>query len=420
MTSSVPPASGPLADRNFRLLWVGETVSVLGDQFHLVALPWLALHLGGDGLTLGAVLMTAAVPRALFMLLGGALSDRLAPRGIMLASNLLRAVVAALLTVLVATDHATFVHLFVLAAVFGTVDAFYHPSLLAMVPSLVAKERLESANALVQGSQQAALLVGPALAGVLVASLGLAPAFGIDAATFFFTAATLFAMRVPRRGRSAGSEPVLAQIQSGLRYAFREPAMRVLLVGVALLNLALTGPTAVGLPMLADQRFGGAGAFGLMMSTFGGSMLVGAVLAGSLLRRLPLGRLTVASTLLFAASLATLGFVPGLVSALAALAVMGVGASVLNVRFIAWLQGSVEADFRGRVMSLVMFAAVGLAPLSLVGAGAVITYGFPPLFLGAALLMVTVTVLALATPQFRALGLAPTVDAGPAPTEAEA
>ncbi len=406
-TTTTPPTPRPLGVPNFRLLWIGETVSVLGDQFYLVALPWLTLSLGGGGFALGAVLMTAAVPRALLMLVGGAFSDRMAPRSIMLASNLLRAVAVGVLAYSVASGSATLAHLYLLAGLFGTVDAFYHPSLLAMVPSLVASERLESANALVQGSQQAALLVGPALAGLLVAAAGLSPAFALDALTFVVTAGTLFAMRVPPTTREGQGESVLEQIGAGLRYALGAPAMRVILIGIALLNLAITGPAAVGLPMLADQRLGGAGAFGVMMSVFGGSTLVGALLAGSAFKRVPLGRLTIVSSAVFAASLAALGYAATLPLALAALAVMGLGVGVLNVRALAWLQGGADPAYRGRVMSLVMFAAVGLAPLSLVGSGALVGYGFPPLFLTGAGLMMAVSMLGLATPEFRRIGRGP-------------
>ena len=401
------PSAQPLAVRDFRLLWLGESVSLLGDQFYLVGLPWLTLRLGGDGLALGTVLMTAAVPRALFMLLGGAVSDRLSPRRVMLASNLLRAVAVGLLTALAAAGALQLAHVYLLAVLFGTVDAFYHPSLMTIVPSIVPRERLESANALVQGSEQLAMLLGPAFAGVVIAAAGLTPAFGIDALTFLFTLTTLLAMRVPASIRAGDGTNVLQQIGSGMRYAFRTPSMRVMLISVAFLNLAIAGPAGVGLPLLAHQRFGGAAAFGVMMSVFGGSTLLGALLAGSALRRVPLGRLMVGAPLLFAAALGAVGVAGRLPLVLAALAVMGLGAGALNVRAIAWLQGRTDAAFRGRVMSLVMFASVGLAPLSLAGAGVLVGHGFVLLFSSAAALMLLVTLVVATTQGLRGLDTAP-------------
>jgi len=145
----------------------------------------------------------------------------------------------------------------------------------------------------------------------------------------------------------------------------------------------------------------------VMMSAFGGSTLIGALLAGSALRRVPLGRLMVGVPLLFAAALGTVGMAERLPLLLAALAVMGLGAGALNVRAIAWLQGRTDDAFRGRVMSLVMFASVGLAPVSLAGAGALVGYGFVPLFTAAAALMVLVTLLVVTTRGLRGLDRAP-------------
>src|ERR1044071_5447667 len=150
-----PAAQGPaifqsLRLRDFRLVFTGESISLMGDQFHFVALAWLALQLTGSGLALGTVLMVAAIPRAVFMLLGGALSDRFSPRSLMLASNALRGVVVGIVATLVLSGNAQLWQLYVLAAIFGVVDAFFHPALNTIVPMLVSERLLPPANALVQ------------------------------------------------------------------------------------------------------------------------------------------------------------------------------------------------------------------------------------------------------------------------------
>jgi len=113
----------PLRQRDFRLVFSGESISLLGDQFHFVALAWLTLQLTGSGVALGTVLMTTATPRALFMLVGGAMSDRISPRSLMLGSNAMRTVVVAIIAALVLSGHAQLWQLYVLALIFGTVDA---------------------------------------------------------------------------------------------------------------------------------------------------------------------------------------------------------------------------------------------------------------------------------------------------------
>jgi hypothetical protein len=116
------PLIQPLRERDFRLVFSGESISLLGDQFHFVALAWLTLQLTGSGVALGTVLMATAIPRAVFMLVGGAMSDRTSPRSLMLGSNALRTVVVAIVAALVLTGNAQLWQLYVLALIFGTVD----------------------------------------------------------------------------------------------------------------------------------------------------------------------------------------------------------------------------------------------------------------------------------------------------------
>ncbi|HSL45362.1 MAG TPA: MFS transporter, partial [Anaerolineales bacterium] len=161
-----------LSNRNFRLLWIGEGISVLGDHFCMIALPWLVLQLTGDSLAMGTVLALSAIPRALFMLLGGALTDRFSPRTLMLASNAVRFVLVSLLTAMVFTNSIAMWMLYALAILFGVADAFFYPAQNSMPPQLVKQDHLQVANSLVQGTMMLTMLIGPALAGLLIATLG--------------------------------------------------------------------------------------------------------------------------------------------------------------------------------------------------------------------------------------------------------
>ena len=128
--------------RNFRLLWIGEGISLLGDQFYMIALPWLVLSLTGNALAVGTVMAMAGIPRALFMLVGGALTDRFTPRKLMINSNLARMVLTGLLAALVATNLIQIWMLYGFALFFGLADAFFFPAQSAIVPQLVDKDRL--------------------------------------------------------------------------------------------------------------------------------------------------------------------------------------------------------------------------------------------------------------------------------------
>ena len=123
-----------LAGRDFRLLWLGQSVSILGDQFYLVALPWLVLYLTGSALALGSVLLTATLTRVAFQLLGGAISDMVSQRKMMIISSAVRAVVCAVLSILILSHEIRLWHLFIIVAVFGMADAFFAPALRAFIP----------------------------------------------------------------------------------------------------------------------------------------------------------------------------------------------------------------------------------------------------------------------------------------------
>jgi MFS family permease len=383
-----PQLLRPLRVRDFRLLFTGETISVLGDQFHFVALAWLTLQLTGSGLALGSVLMVAAIPRAVFMVFGGAFSDRWSPRSLMLYSNAIRAVLVAVIAALVLTNNAALWQLYLLAGAFGVVDAFFYPAATAIVPMLVDEANLPPANALMQGSQQLAGLVGPALAGVLVALVQTGPAFAIDAASFgVATLALFFVVGGRRAGRPQGvggtaQEGVIASIRAGFAHAWHDRAIRSLIVLTAAFNLAFNGPLLVGIPFLADHTLGGGSAtFGILLSAYGGGALVGAIGAGRPVRRL--GTLVLGIAFAMGVALGLLGIAPNVAIAFGLLVAIGLGAGFLNVHIFSWLQARTAEGMRGRVMSLVMLGSVGLSPVSYALAGAFVDFG-PVAFMFAA------------------------------------
>src|SRR6516164_8500733 len=162
------PMLAPLGGRDFRLVWAGESVSLFGDQFHIVALAALVLAMTGSGLALGAILLAASIPRGLFLLLGGALSDRVRPRDLALISNVVRAIVTTLIAALVLGGRVELWYLAAAGVVFGTVDAVFLPAINTLIPRLVPVDRLAAANAVMAGTAQLMGTVGPAVAGFAV------------------------------------------------------------------------------------------------------------------------------------------------------------------------------------------------------------------------------------------------------------
>jgi MFS family permease len=425
--------SSPLAllrNRNFRLLWAGEAISLLGDQFYLIALPWLVLQLTGEALAVGVVLALAGVPRALFMLVGGALTDRFSPRMVMLASNLLRMVLVTLLSGLVIGDLIQLWMLYLLALAFGVIDAFFFPAQSAIVPRLVGKEQLQAANAVIQGTMQVSLFAGPVLAGTLIAILGngqggqdvagIGLAFAVDALTFLASAVTLWLVQdggsagVPEDAQGANS--LLPAIAAGLRAVWNDPALRAFFLLIALSNFLINGPIIVGIPVLADTRFAeGAAAFGIIMSAYGGGSLTGTLLAGLLPR--PPGRVMgiILGAIWSGLGLGVLAL--GLISTtpLAAVTAFAMGAAngYVVILFITWLQRRTSEDMLGRMMSLLMLASVGLLPVSNVLTGALVGLNARALFVGAGGLMVILVFLSLLNPAVRSMEDSPAVGALP-------
>lgn len=385
----------PLSVRDFRLLWCGEGVSILGTQFHLVALPWLVLSITGSSIALGTVLMAAAIPRALFMLFGGALADHFSPRTMMLISNAGRGVLSALLAALIATHHITLWHLYAIPALFGLFDAMFYPAQQSMLPRLLPHSQLAAGNALMMATLQTAMLVGPAPAGALIAAFSLAWAFAIDSFSFFVTVTTLLMIAIQARAvPQSGGRNMLHAIAEGARYVNRDRPMRAFIGMACGLNLAVTGPYLVGMPLLARSHFGGIGggslAYGLTVSAFGGGALLGGLTAGSLRRSPRPGMFMVLLMAVVGSGMALLAYVPNVALACTVMATMGVCVGVANVINSTWIQKRAEPELLGRVMSVMMFGGVGLVPVSMAVAGVVAKLGLRVLFpaSGVAILLV--------------------------------
>jgi MFS family permease len=387
-------ARHPLFNRDFRYLWVGNTISGCGDQFFLVALPWLILLLTGSGAVLGGIMMVQAIPRAALMLVGGAVTDRVSPRKIMILTAVSRTLLVAVLAAFIWTHHVRVWQIYVLSFLFGVADAFAAPAAQALLPSLVGPAQLPAANALSQGTQQLAMLAMPAPAGIIIAAFGVAAAFSIDAVSFLFIIAALFMLRDPPRAKSAVPSPNLTHsILEGLRYVKNDVALRTLLLVASVLNFCIGGPLSVGLAFLAKSEFGSPTAFGLLMSSVAAGSLTGLLLAASRQQR-KRGWLLLVVSVIVGVCTAAIGMLSQLWALLPILFVMSASAGFLNVHLLTWFQQRVDRAMLGRVMSVLMFASLGLMPLSLAAAGVAVQWSLHGMFAAAGALVLVVTCIA--------------------------
>ena len=397
--SAVSPArvaSHPLRSRNFRLWWMGAVVSLFGDQFYLVALPWLILQLTGSAIMLGTLLTAAALPRAAFMLIGGAVSDRFSPRKVMIVTASIRSILVITIAALIWLQALQLWELYLLSFAFGIADAFAFPAFQTFLPSLVEQEQLPAANSAAQGAFQLSTIVAPAPAGVIVRTFGAAWAFFFDAFSFLFIIGALWALPDPPKISSSVAKPNFwHSIVEGLKYVGADVALRSLVLLMAVLNFCMFGPMMVGLVYLAKQRFASPTPYGIWLTAVAAGSLIGTVVAGLRhYRRRGLVLLFVAGG--FGICTALIPWLGELWLPAVDLFVMGIMSGFVNVQITAWLQQRVERAMLGRVSGVQMFSAFGLAPVSLALAGVVAQWNLVALFVSAGVLMLIVASVAAA------------------------
>jgi MFS family permease len=389
-TLTINPLRRALSNRNYRLLWIGGSTSMLGSQFSLIALPWLVLKLTNDPGMMGLVLALGGLPRAAFMLVGGAFTDRISARYILVACDAINFVLSGIMAILVLTNTIQIWMILVLALLTGLLSGFVMPASSSIIPRILPEDDWQAGNALSFGTMQFMNLVGPALAGILISLYGqtipgLAPAFFIDATSFGLCAIILSMLRgVDQVAEpAAGTESVWASITHAARYAAEQSSLRAAFLILMVTNFLMTGPLIVGTPVLADQKLPeGATAFGLLASGFALGSLLGHILTGSLPRpKSHVFRLMFITLIAsFGIVMIVLGWIPSTALDAILMVAMGTGNGYLTITIFTWIQQSAPKEMLGRVMSMTMLVVMGLTPISQIIAGIISKWSLTGLF----------------------------------------
>ncbi|WKK24000.1 MFS transporter [Streptomyces olivoreticuli] len=404
----------PLGDPHLRRLIVGQGLAAVVDALFIIWLTLFVLELSEPGITTGFVLVAVALPRAALLLPAGVLVDRLGPARVVASASWLRVAVLLALDALVSFTSPSVTTVALLGGLLGAADAAYFPAALALLPAVVPTEKLSRVNALVQGAESGGDLVGPAVAAGVIAAVGFDATLGGIAAMAALAAVALSTLiHVVRRGENArddaGPDAIDGEqlsstraLAAGLRYAWHEPPVRGMLAAIALINIAVVGPVLVGGAVLADQRLGGAGSLGIVLSGFGAGSLAGSLMAGW---RPPARRgwTVVGGVAAIGAGMAGLAAVTHVIAATAVVSLIGIGSAFLGVVVVATLQERVPERLLGRVMSLVVLATVALDPFSYVVAGVLLPYGTTTLFLICGSAVLACAGLVAASPGIRSL-----------------
>jgi MFS family permease len=369
MTASTSaPSTGLLARTfrslrlyNYRLYFFSQVVSMSGTWMQSVAQNWLVLSLTGSALDLGITVGLQFGPVLVFGAWGGTLADRVDKRKLLLATQAAPAVLALVLGGLVAAGVVTVWMIWVLAGLTGTATALGIPALQSFLYEMVGPDDLANAVGLNSVIINSSRIVGPAIGAVLIARVGVAPCFFINAASFVAVIVALLMMRTAELRRSKPVPRERGQVREGFRYVWRTQSLRVPLVMLAVIS-TLAYNYSVVLPLLTRSVFGrGGGSYGALSAAMGVGALAGALLMAS--RGRPSRRLLVGGAFAFGLATVALALVPGYYAGLALLVLIGVTAVLYLSTTNALLQLNAVDALRGRVMALWSIVFLGSTPI---------------------------------------------------------
>ncbi len=431
-----------LGNGRFALLWVGQTISRIGDFVYEIVLAWWILEITGSGAVMGSVLIVTFLPVAIFTLVGGAVVDRVPRVPVMFISDLVRAVAVLGVAAWAYAGHLTLWPVYALGILFGVGNAFFNPAYFALVPELVDEADLPSANALTSMSFQLGRVVGPAIGGLIVAAGGTQLGLLLNGLSFVVAAALLGPLLGLRRGgqraRGAaaadvapagpgapdvGSAPVdavragievagatdaapaapagwLADIRAGFAVVAASPIVRTGIAVNALAAACLVGPFLVAMPFLIEERFDAdPRVLGFLLAVFPVGFLLGSLWGGRHDKLPHRGRIMYGGIGLAAVMLAIYGLpVPLYVLAAAAL-VNGFSLELTGLAWVGLLQDHIPGDKLGRVASLDQLAGFITTPIAFAIAGwTTDAFGAAPTFLAGGLLAAALAAAALAVP----------------------
>ena len=396
-----------LKHRSFALLWLGQTLSRVGDFVYEIALAWWVLEKTGSAETMGLVLVFSITPSLLFLLIGGVAVDRLPRIMLMLFSDIGRGIAALVVAALAFTNQMQVWHVFAASLFFGFVMAFFQPAYAAIVPQIVPKDDLPSANALTSISANLGRVVGPAMGAAIVGWAGTSTAFAINGVSFLVSSVFLIPLifvRIPRPARNVDSQ-VWQDLRQGITTVFASPWLWISILVFSLVNVTLIGPYYVSMPFLvSDFMKADVNRLGLLYSIFPVGFVIGGVWLGRYNKIPRRGVLMYATLVLGALTLGLYGFhLPLWVLIIAAL----INGIALQFGGLAWthlLQEKVPNEQLGRVSSIDAMGSMSLMPVGMALAGwATATFGPALVFIAGGALTALAGIAVILHPAIREL-----------------
>ncbi|MFF4483994.1 MFS transporter [Streptomyces sp. NPDC001520] len=408
------------AGRNYTLLTTAAVVTGLGNAGALIAAAFAVLEAGGDGGDVGLVAAARTLPLVVFLLIGGALADRLPRHRVMVAANSLNCLSQALFAVLVLSGEARLWQMAVLSALGGTGQAFFSPAAEGMLLSSVTGEQAARAFALFRMGMNGAQIGGAAVGGALIAVVGPGWMLAVDAAAFAIAAALRALLDVSAVARRKPGGGMLRDLREGWHEVISRPWLWSIIVQFAVVNAVVGAAESVFGPLVAEEHLGGARPWGFALAAFGaGTILGGLLMMRWRPRRLLLaGSLSILPLALPSAALAVPVAIPALV---VVMFLVGLSVEVFGVSWMTALHQEISEDKLSRVSAYDWFGSVTMVPVATALAGpAEETFGRSASLWGCSALILALTLAVLAVPDVRRLRrreTTPVTEGGPAATD---
>jgi MFS family permease len=356
--------------RNYRLFFGGQSMSLIGTWMQRIAMPWIVYHMTGSALLLGVVSFAGQIPTFLLSPVAGVITDRFSRYKVLLITQIFSLVQAFILAILALTGTIQMWHIVTLSIVLGCINAFDVPSRHSFVIEMVEKkEDLGNAIALNSMMFNGARIIGPSIAGLMLATAGEGICFLINAISYIFVIASLLMMHVNHREIPKKENHLLKELKEGLDYTFGFAPIKHLILLLAVVSLMGTSYQVL-MPVFAKEVLhGGSQTFGFLMGAAGLGALLGAIFLASRESVLKLGRIIPAAAGLFGAGLIILSFIKVYPITLILMVLIGLGMMLHTASSNTILQTITEDDKRGRVMSFYTMAIMGTAPFGSLIAG---------------------------------------------------
>ncbi|HHT7235808.1 MULTISPECIES: MFS transporter [Bacillus] len=371
-----------LKNTNFLFLWAATLFSSFALAFFTFSQTWYIAKTLNLEASLGIVFVALSVPRLIFMIIGGALADKFPKKNIMFYSNIIRAIlVATILTWFIVGD-VTLYTFALFALFFGLADAFFWSADGSILPELVEKSRLTQANSLTQMTNQASVILGPVLGGILIKFTNYETIFSITILLLIIAAILVQKIQFTVPEKNETDKGMFTSIKEGILYVKESPFLSTFLICSAFLNLFLIGPMQVGFPLFVKNVLHGDSLqFSYLEASVGGGMAIGAIIVGLKNINRRRGLFCIIMMLLSGVFFLAINFSTVLWQALLAGMFYGITIAMAIVPLMAMIQSTVKEEMMGRVMSLLMLSSMGFIPLS---------YAFTSLALGIGIPIVTV------------------------------